>query len=97
MDPSDALLTPLLLPLVKIEVQSRVMETGTQEYDDVIHEFGTLSIDFAKLTLGEVYVIQLAAATEIRIRENALAYQATKQTRKEEIRKALLREKRARD
>ena len=77
MDPSDALVTPLLLPLVKIEVQPRAMETGIQEYDDVIHQFGTLSIDFSKLALVGVYTIQHVATTEIRIRENTLSYQDT--------------------
>ena len=51
MDPNEALLTPLILPSTNIEVQSWVTETGTQEYDDVVHEFGTLSLYFSKLTL----------------------------------------------
>ena len=69
------------------------METWTQEYDDVVHEFGTISTYFSKLMLGEVYSIEHVAMTKIRIRENALAYQATKQTRKTKIRKPLLHEK----
>ena len=68
MDPSETLITPLLLSLVKIDVQSRAMETRTQEYDDVVHEFGTLSLDFSKLALVKVYAIHHATMTEIRIR-----------------------------
>ena len=49
VDPTDALVTPLLLPRVKIEVQLGAMEIGTQEYDYVIHYFGTFSIYFSKL------------------------------------------------
>ena len=93
MDPNDTLVTPLLFPLVNIEVQSQPMQTGTKEYDDVVHEFGTLHIDFSKLALGEVYAIHYASTTEIRIQDNSLAYQATKQQKKEKSQKALLRKK----
>ena len=68
----------------------QAMKIGTPEFDHVVHEFGTLAIDFYKIALGEVYAIQHAAATEIRILENALAYHATKQARKEKSLKALL-------
>ena len=78
VDPNDTLVTPLLFPSVKIEVQLWAMEIGVPEYDDVFQEFGTLSLDFSKITLSEVYGIQHATATEIRIHENTLAYQDTK-------------------
>ena len=51
------------------------LETGTQEFDDVSHELGILSIDLSKLIMAELYVVQYVSATEIRIRESALAYQ----------------------
>ena len=91
--PNDALVTPLLQPPVKIDVQAREMATGTPKFDHVVHEFGTLTLDFSKLMLGEVYAIQHVVATEIRIRENALAYQATKQKRKEKSHNTLLHQK----
>ena len=74
LDPNDTLVTPLLLLRVKIEVHSWALEIGTQEYDYVVHVFETMSIDFSKLALAEVYAIQHAYATEIKIREKSLAY-----------------------
>ena len=74
VDPHDTLETPLLLLSLKIEFKAQAVETGTQEFDDVFHETGTLSLDFSKLALAEVYAIQHATATEIRIQENALVY-----------------------
>ena len=49
MDRNDTLVAPLLLPPVNMDIQSQAMETGTQEYDYVIHDFGTFSIYFSKL------------------------------------------------
>ena len=69
------------------------METGTHNFDNVVHGFETLYMDFSKLMLAEVHTFQHAAVTKIRIRENALAYQTTKMKRKEKERKTLLREK----
>ena len=66
------------------------MEKGTPEFDSVVHDFGILSIYLSKLALAKVYAIHHASVTEIRIWENSLAYQATKQTRKEKTHKALL-------
>ena len=74
VDPNDTLVTPLLLMRVKIDVHSWALEIGTQEYDYVVHVFETMSIDFSKLSLAEVYAIQHAYATEIEIREKSLAY-----------------------
>ena len=68
------------------------MEIGMLEYDDVILAMGTLSLDFSKLEMAEVYVVQYAAATEIRLRENVVAYQSTKNKRKEKECKVQLRE-----
>ena len=65
MDPNETLVTPLLFPLVKIDVQAREMETGTPEFDNIVHEFGTLMLDFSKLYLADVYSIQHAATTEL--------------------------------
>ena len=55
VDLHDTLKSPLLFALLKIEFKSQALETWTQEYDDVVHEFGTLSMDFSKLSLVEVY------------------------------------------
>ena len=52
-----------------------------------------MSLDFSKLPLAKVYVIQNVAATELKIRENVLAYQETNKIRKAKECKVLLREK----
>ena len=57
VDPHDTLEAPLLLSLLKIEFKAQAIETWTQEFDDVVHEMGTLSLDFSKLALADVYVI----------------------------------------
>ena len=67
MDPNDTLVTPLLFPSVKIDIQERTMETRTPEFDNVVHGFETLYMDLSKLTLVEVHVVQHAATTEIQI------------------------------
>ena len=58
MDPNIPLVTPELVFFIKVEIQVRVMETGTLEYDDVVNGFEVLSIDFSKLTLTEFYEVQ---------------------------------------
>ena len=54
------------------------MEMRMPANDDMVQVFKTLTIVFSKLTLVEVYVVQQVAVTEVRLRENAVAYQATK-------------------
>ena len=93
MNPNDTLVTPLLLPLIKMDIHAREMETGMPKFDNVFHEFETIYMELSKLTLSEVYVVQHAGETEIRIWENALAYQETKKKTKAKERKTLLREK----
>ena len=66
-DPTDTLETLILLPLLKLELTTHALETGTQEFDDVSYELGTLSIDFSKLTMAKVYVVQHVVIIEIRI------------------------------
>ena len=53
----------------------------------------SVQIDFSKLALNEVYEIQQEAVSKIRLRENVVAYQETKQQQKENLHKALLKEK----
>ena len=95
MDPSVPLVTPNLVPPIKVQIQGRAMEIGmmTSAFDDVVKEFDTLQIEFSKLSLGEVYELQQEAVTEIRMRENVVAYQATKHPRKAKQCKAILKEK----
>ena len=69
------------------------METGMPKFDNVVHGFETLYMDFSKITLAEVYNFEHATVTEIQIYENALAYQETKQKTKVKEWKNLLREK----
>ena len=60
MDPNVPLVTPELVPPIKVEIHGRAMETGMGmgAFDDVVKYFDTLQIDFSKLTLGEVYELQ---------------------------------------
>ena len=67
VDPNDTLVTPLLLSPVKIDVKETTMDMGTLEFDHVLHEFGTLTMDLSKLALAKFYVVQHAATTKIRI------------------------------
>ena len=52
-----------------------------------------MHLDFSKLPLSEVYELQQEAVSEIRLRENDVAYQETKQQRKVKAHKSLLKEK----
>ena len=82
MDHNVPLVTSELVPLIKVELQARIMQTGMPEFDAAIHGFETMHIEFSKLTLTKFYEIQQAAVAEIRLRENVVAYQETKQQRK---------------
>ena len=54
-------------------------------------QLGTLSIYLSKLSMVESYAVHHAFVTKIRIREDSLACQAKKETRKAKENKALLR------
>ena len=60
MDPSVPLVTPELVPQIKVQIQGRALETRTttSAFDDIVKEFDTLHIEFSKLTLSEVYDLQ---------------------------------------
>ena len=57
MDPSIPLVTPELVLPIKVELHGWVMEIGIIEYDDVVHGFEMLRIEFSNLTLAKVYAI----------------------------------------
>ena len=71
------------------------METGknTSSFDDVVNYFSTLQLDFPKLHLSEVYEVQQEGATKMRLRENVVSYQETKQQNKAKACKELLKKK----
>ena len=73
-DPIDTLEMPILFPPLKVEIRAHILETWTPNFDYVAHELGTLSLDFSKLAMDEVYVVQHAVMTDIRIQESALAH-----------------------
>ena len=52
MDPNVPLVTPELVPPIKVEIHGGVMEIGTLTgaFDDVVKYFDTLQIDFSKIT-----------------------------------------------
>ena len=58
VDPNIPLVTLELVLSIKVEIQACVMEKGISTYNNVVHEFETLSMDFSKLTLEEVYAMQ---------------------------------------
>ena len=63
------------------------------KFDNVFHGFEVLNMEFSKLTLAEFYALHQVATTKVRLRENAVSYQATKKKRKDTACKTLLREK----
>ena len=69
------------------------METRTPEFDNVVHGFETLYMDFSKIMLAEIYIVQHANGTKKWIWENPLVHPETKQKRKEKGRKSLICEK----
>ena len=71
-DPMDTLEMPILFPPLKVEIRAHILETWTPNFDYVAHELGTLSLDFSKLKMAEVYVVQYAAMIEIRIWKNSI-------------------------
>ena len=91
-DHSIPLVTQVLVPPIKVTIQRQVLEEDAKT--SASPKDNSVQIDFSKLALNEVYEIQQAATFEIRIRENVVAYQETKQQRKEKLCKALLKEKR---
>ena len=56
-----------------------------------VHRLDTFILDFSKLTLPQIYSIQHATTTEVRIWENVVAYQAAKETRKAKEHKQVMR------
>ena len=68
MDPGDTLVVPLLLPPLKMELKVEALESGMEEYDDVIKEMGMLMMYFSKLPLSDVYFIEHVVVTKIFIR-----------------------------
>ena len=89
-DPNVTLATPDLVPPIKVKILRRALETVTET--SAVDDNSSLQIDFSKLALSEVYKVQQEAASEICLRENFVAYQATKQG-KVKAHKALLRDK----
>ena len=83
VDPANTLAMPVLLPPLRIEMPVQEFSTEEAKKEASVHSLDTLILDFSKITLLQIYSIQHATATEIRIWENALAYQAAKETRKE--------------
>ena len=64
------------------------MKIGMADFDTTMHEFESMHIEFSKLSLNEVYEIQ-----QVRLRENVIAYQETKQQNKEKAWNSLVRDK----
>ena len=84
VDPSISLVTPELVPPIKLQIHGHAMETraATGAFDDIVKEFATLQIEFSKISLGEFYDLQHASMTEIWLRDNFVSYQETKQQMK---------------
>ena len=91
VDPNITLTTPALLTPIKVNILGCTMETEAEK--SAVDDNSTLQIHFSKLDLSEVYEIQQEATLEIRLRENVVAYQETKQGKKAKACKALLKKK----
>ena len=65
IDIGDTLATPLFFPPFKLVLQEKSLESGMEEYDDVIKAMGMLTLYFSKLVLDDVYSIQHAPMIEI--------------------------------
>ena len=78
----DALVMPIMLLPLRIEIPVEVLSTKGQENEASLHNLDTLILNFSKLTLPHIYSIQHVATTEIRIQKNAVAYQVAKATGK---------------
>ena len=81
VDPSVPLVTPELVPPIKVHIHGYALETrtDTSAFDDIVKDFDTLDIKLSKLALSEVYGFQQAVTLKIWLRENVVSYQATKQ------------------
>ena len=73
---------PMLLPALRIEMLVQEFSINTAETDTSFHSLDTLNLDLSKLKLPQIYFIQHVAATEVRIRENTVAYQEAKAAKK---------------
>ena len=95
VDPNIQVVAPILVPPIMVTIQTSTLqiETGPSAFDNMVNKFSTLQLDFSRMPLSEVYEVQQEAAMEMRLRENVVAYQATKQQRKVKAHKSLLKEK----
>ena len=91
VDPSILLVTPALVPPIKVVIQRHALEVDVET--SACPDDNSAQIDFSKLALEEVYNIHQGAAFKIRLRENDVAYQESKQQRKAKLCKALLKGK----
>ena len=86
----DTLAMPVILPPLRIEIPAEEFSTKEEDNEASIHSLNTLILNFLKLTLLQIYSIHHATTIEIRIEENAFAYQAAKETKKERERKQVI-------
>ena len=69
----------------------QAFSTNEADTDTSVHSLDTLTLDFSKMKLPQIYSIQHVAATEVKIRENVVAYEEAKATRKAKARKKVIK------
>ena len=67
MDPADTLVTLMLLSPLRIEILVQAFSTEEVEKEVSVHSLDTLILDFSNLMLPQIYSIQHATTTEVRI------------------------------
>ena len=91
IDLNIPLLTPSWEPPIKVLIQTHALDVKEETTADT--DNSTVEIDFSKLLLDNIHVIQQAAVAELRLRQNVVAHQAAKQKKKTKLHKTLLQGK----
>ena len=91
IDPNIPLLTPLWETPIKVLIHAWTLELKEETITDTDNKI--IEIDFYKLLLDKIYVIQQASAAKFRLRKNIVAHQAAKQKKKAKLHKTILQGK----
>ena len=62
VDPLDTLVTLMVLPPLRIEIPTHAFSIDATKTDASVHILDTLTLDFSKIILPQIYSIQHAAA-----------------------------------
>ena len=76
IDPNMPLVTSMLVPPIKLLIHKQELEVN--EETSAGASDNNIEIDFYRLLLEDIYSIKKAAAIELRLRKNVIAYQEAK-------------------